>query len=377
MADFLSDNSVKELATLTNYEMGKKGRIGQPLYLAPGSNNYKAISWEAAFKKIASQLNALNNPNEAIFYTSGRTSNEAAFLYQLFVREFGTNNLPDCSNMCHESSGIALTQTVGIGKGTVTLNDFKEAEAILVLGKNPGTNHPRMLTALQQAKKHGCIIISINPIKEAGLMNFSHPKTSEGVFGKATPIPDHYLQLKINSDMALLQAIARCWLQQEEEQPGTVLDANFLARQTEGATAYLNHSRELKFTMLSDACGIAQDEIRTVAAVLASKKKIIACWAMGLTQHKNAVNTIKEVVNLLLLKGSIGNSGAGVCPVRGHSNVQGDRTMGIQQRPPEWLLNAIEKKYQFTVPRMHGCDTVAAIEAMHEGKATVFFWVGR
>jgi molybdopterin-dependent oxidoreductase alpha subunit len=374
--DFFSQNSVLDLGKLSDYEIGGKGRIAQPMFLPAGASHYQPITWNAAFTKIALELNALSSPDEAIFYTSGRTSNEAAFLYQLFVREFGTNNLPDCSNMCHESSGVALTESLGIGKGSVTLDDFYEAEVIMILGQNPGTNHPRMLTALRKAKANGATIIAINPLPETGLMGFNNPQSVAGILGVNPSLTDIFLQVKINGDMALLKAIQLLLLQEESRNPGSVLDQDFIQNRTEGYTAFADHLKAFEVEELAKISGISLAQIQETARILSAKKKIIACWAMGLTQHKNAVDTIKEVVNLLLLKGSIGKPGAGTCPVRGHSNVQGDRTMGIFERPSEKFLDAIERNFQFSPPRKHGFDVVAAIKAMHEGKAKVFFAMG-
>lgn len=375
-ANFFKKNSVSQLSMLSDYEIGKKGRLAQPMYLPKDSDFYQEITWEGAFHKIAEHLNALNNPDEAIFYTSGRTSNEAAFLYQLFVREYGTNNMPDCSNMCHESSGVALTDTLGIGKGSVKLEDFYNTEVILILGQNPGTNHPRMLSALKKAKDNGATIISINPIIETGLLNFSNPQELKGALGIKSKITDLYLQVKINGDMALLQAMVKLMLAKEDQLPGSVFDLSFIEEKTLGFKDYLAHIRTLDLNVLVAECGIPLEKIQTVANILGRKNKIIACWAMGLTQHKNSVNTIKEIVNLLLLKGSIGKPGAGTCPVRGHSNVQGDRTMGIYEKPPKSLLDNLEKVFGFNPPRKHGFDTVDSIKAMHSGKARVFFAMG-
>ncbi len=337
-ADFFAQHSVKELAALSDYEIGRKGRIAQPMYLPENGSHYQPIPWEDAFQKIATTLNGLASPDEAIFYTSGRTSNEAAFLYQLFVREYGTNNLPDCSNMCHESSGVALGESLGIGKGSVKLEDFYEAEVIIILGQNPGTNHPRMLTALQKAKANGAVIISINPLPETGLMGFNNPQQLKGMLGLSTALTDIFLPVKINGDMALLQAIALLLSEEEQSHPGNVFDLDFIKNKTEGYEAYAAHLKKQNLADLANACGIDPVQIKETAAVLKDKKKIIACWAMGLTQHRNAVDTIKEIVNLLLLKGSIGKPGAGTCPVRGHSNVQGDRTMGIYEKPSQGII---------------------------------------
>ena len=374
--DFFAGHSIDDLAMLSDYEIGKKGRIGQPMYLPEKGTHYLPISWNAAFEKIGKALNEISSPNEAIFYTSGRTSNEAAFLYQLFVREYGTNNLPDCSNMCHESSGVALGESLGIGKGSVTLSDFYEAEVIIILGQNPGTNHPRMLSALQKAKENGAIIISINPLPEAGLMGFNNPQTLKGVLGVNTTLTDIFLQVKINGDMALLQAIEALLLQEEDKNPGSVFDLDFIKKNTVGIEAFQEHLRTLDIDELIKSTGVEMSRVLEATNVLKSKQKIIACWAMGLTQHKNAVDTIKEIVNLLLLKGSIGKPGAGTCPVRGHSNVQGDRTMGIYEKPSKVFLDALKKVFHFEPPLKHGYDVVQSITAMHERKAKVFIALG-
>ncbi|MGV3504526.1 MAG: FdhF/YdeP family oxidoreductase [Adhaeribacter sp.] len=375
-ADFFARHAVAELAALSDYEIGKKGRIAEPLYLPQGGSHYQAISWDEAFQKIAAELKALDSPDEAVFYTSGRTSNEAAFLYQLFVREYGTNNLPDCSNMCHESSGVALGEALGIGKGSVKLEDFYQAEVILILGQNPGTNHPRMLSALQKAKSHGATIISINPLPETGLMGFSNPQQVKGMLGLGTALTDIFLQVKINGDMPLLQALEILLLRQEEAVPGSVFDGEFIQHHTRGYAEFKAHLEQLDLGELIRQTGLETSQIVETARVLQNKKKIIACWAMGLTQHKNAVDTIREIVNLLLLKGSIGKPGAGTCPVRGHSNVQGDRTMGIYEKPSAAFLQALEKTFSFQPPQQPGFDVVQSIQAMQAGQAKVFFALG-
>ena len=328
------------------------------------------------FVLTAGELNALASPDEAVFYTSGRTSNEAAFLYQLFIRQFGTNNLPDCSNMCHESSSVALPAVVGIGKGTVKLDDFAKAGLILILGQNPGTNHPRMLTALQAAKRAaGAVIVAINPLKEAGLLGFRNPQEIRGWIGPGTPLADHFLQVRIGGDQALLKGALKALLAREEKYPGA-LDRAFIAEKTTGFDALATVIAEVSWEAICEQSGIARDQIEQLAELVATHDRIIACWAMGLTQHKHAVATIQEVVNLLLMRGSIGKPGAGLCPVRGHSNVQGDRTMGIWERSPEWFLDALGKEFGFDPPRKHGYDTVEAIRAMKEGHAKVFFAMG-
>ncbi|HEV2353172.1 MAG TPA: FdhF/YdeP family oxidoreductase, partial [Puia sp.] len=375
-AGFFAAHSVSQLASLTDYEIGGKGRIAEPLLLSKGATHYQPVSWNEAFHLIGTTLGALASPNEAIFYTSGRTSNEAAFLYQLFAREYGTNNLPDCSNMCHESSGVALTESLGLGKGSVRLDDLYLAEVIIIMGQNPGTNAPRMLTALQKAKKNGATIISVNPLPETGLMAFSNPQQAGGILGFSTRLTDLYLPVRLNGDMALLQAIQLLLLLEERQAPGTVFDLAFIRDRTTGFEPWLQHLEQASLTGLSDACGISIALLREAANLIKGKTRIIVCWAMGLTQHTNAVDTIREIVNLLLVKGSIGKPGAGTCPVRGHSNVQGDRTVGIWERPTKQLLDSIENVFGFQPPREPGFDVVNSIRAMHDGRASVFFGMG-
>jgi molybdopterin-dependent oxidoreductase alpha subunit len=375
--EFFHEWSVAELSSRSDYWLGKQGRLTHPMILRDGATHYEPIEWDQAFQLIARQLNSLASPDEAIFYTSGRTSNEAAFLYQLFVRQFGTNNMPDCSNMCHESSGTALTETIGIGKGTVTLEDFNKAQAIFIIGQNPGTNHPRMLTALQAAKRNGCTIVHINPLPETGLERFKHPQEVFGsVFGSGTRLADLFLQVRINGDVALLQGFGKELLAREAANPGTILDQQFIEEYTSGFGEYAAALDAVKWTDITEQSSISREKIREAVDVFASSERTIFCWAMGLTQHKNAVANIQEIVNLLLLRGQIGKPGAGVCPVRGHSNVQGDRTMGIWERPTDTFLDNLAKEFQFEPPRRHGFDTVGAIRAMAEGKAKLFFALG-
>ena len=373
---FFAENSVASLSELDDFEIGKKGRISQPMYLPPGATHYQPIEWDDAFALIAGHLNGLASPNEAVFYTSGRTSNEAAFLYQLFVREFGTNNLPDCSNMCHESSGVALSDSLGIGKGSVTLDDFSKAEIILILGQNPGTNHPRMLTALQKATENGCKIISVNPLPEAGLMGFQNPQEVKGALGITAPLTELFLQIRINGDMALLKGIMKLLLAADRQSGGAVLDHAFIREHTEGYEALAAGLDAVSFETVLEGSGLAMEQLQAAADLIAGKSRIIACWAMGLTQHRNAVETIQEVVNLLLLKGSIGKPGAGTCPVRGHSNVQGDRTMGIYEKPGKPFLDKLQEVFGFAPPRAEGWDVVESIKAMHSGLGRVFIAMG-
>jgi molybdopterin-dependent oxidoreductase alpha subunit len=374
--DFFREWSVADLSRKSDYWLGKQGRITQPVVLRRGATHYEPVEWDEAFKLIAEELNALASPDEAAFYTSGRTSNEAAFLYQLFVRQFGTNNLPDCSNMCHESSGRALTETIGVGKGTVTLEDFQLAEAIFVIGQNPGTNHPRMLTSLQSAKRRGCRVVHINPLPEAGLNRFKHPQHPLDLLGGGTQLADLFLQVRVNGDVPLLKGIMKEVLEAEELRPGDVLDWKFIHERTHGFEEFARALRATNWAELVEQSGVAREEMREAARVFIESKRTIVCWAMGLTQHKNAVANIQEIVNLLLLRGQIGMPGAGACPVRGHSNVQGDRTMGIWERPADTFLDSLAREFDFEPPRRHGLDTVETIKAMHERRVKLFFAVG-
>jgi molybdopterin-dependent oxidoreductase alpha subunit len=369
-AEFFRTHSIDDLAKQSDYWHGQQGRLTEPLVLRPGTRHYEPITWDDAFKLVAEELNALASPDEAVFYTSGRTSNEAAFLYQLFVRQFGTNNLPDCSNMCHESSGTALVPTTGIGKGTVKLDDFTKTQLILILGQNPGTNHPRMLTALQAAKRAGAKIAAINPLKEAGLLAFKNPQEVRGWLGSGTPLAELYLQVRIGGDQALLKGVMRSLIARG------AIDRTFVEAKTDGFDAFAAALDGVTWEQITAQSGIAREQVERLAELVAANERIIACWAMGLTQHKHAVATIQEIVNLLLLRGSIGKPGAGLCPVRGHSNVQGDRTMGIFEKPAAHFLDALDREFNFRAPRKHGFDTVEAIRAMRDGRAKVFFALG-
>ncbi|MFT6147780.1 MAG: molybdopterin-dependent oxidoreductase alpha subunit [Saprospiraceae bacterium] len=373
--DFFAQYSVEEISNWSDFKIGRSGRLTHPMILEENATHYKPISWEDAFALIGKQLKALDSPDEGIFYTSGRSSNEAAFLYGLFARAFGTNNMPDCSNMCHESSGVALSQTVGIGKGSVTLDDLYKAEVVMVIGQNPGTNHPRMLSALQKCKQNGGSIINVNPLSEAGLKKFKNPQHVGDYFTGGTALTDVFLQVKINQDVPLLKAIMKKLALLEDEN-GNVFDKKFIAEQTQGFEEMM---AELDGHILSDLVtqsGVEEAEIDKAVQLLATKKRIIICWAMGLTQHKNGVENIKECVNLLLAKGSIGIEGGGTCPVRGHSNVQGDRTVGIVEKTSKELSDAIGKSFGFTPPSKHGYDVVHCVQAMHRGDAKIFVALG-
>ncbi len=372
---FFAKHSIADLRAQSDYWLGQQGRLTHPMIVRPGGTHYEEISWDEANKIIGENLNALNSPNDAAFYTSGRTSNEAAFLYQLFVRMYGTNNLPDCSNMCHESSGVALSKTVGIGKGSVTLDDLYKADLILIFGQNPATNHPRMLSSLERAKANGAKVVSINPLKEIGLVKFKNPQTVKGVIGGGTVISDLYLQVRINEDVALLKA-AMIKLYERAKTNPDILDEEFIANKTAGYEEFKADLDQQDLASLVARTGLPESEIDAFVDLLAAKKNVITCWGMGLTQHVNGVDNIQEVVNLLLMKGSIGKPGAGTCPVRGHSNVQGDRTMGIAERPSKELLNKISENFGFTPPQEDGYSVIGAIKAMHEEKVKVFIGMG-
>ena len=368
--NFFKKHSIEELLTWSDYKLNSSGRLTQPMVLREGSSHYERIDWDDAIGMIAERLKSLDEANRAVFYTSGRTSNEAAFLYQAFVRMYGTNNLPDCSNMCHESSGKALSKTIGIGKGTVTLNDFDHADLILVIGQNPGTNHPRMLSALESAKKNGAKIVSINPLFEAGLQRFKHPQ--DYMKGKlaSTQLADINIPVRVGGDAALLQAISKIIIENGE------INDDFINEHCLDYDGFKKQLDSVKLDELSHQCGIPMAQINRLAHMCIQSTSTIACWAMGLTQHRNGVQVIQEVVNLMLLGGHIGKKGAGLCPVRGHSNVQGDRTMGIWEAPPEEFLDRLENGLGFKMPREHGFDVVHSIRAMEQGNVDVFFCMG-
>jgi molybdopterin-dependent oxidoreductase alpha subunit len=381
--DFFREHSLDDLRQRSDFWLGQQGRLTQPMVKRAGATHYEAISWGDAFKLIATELNALPTPNAAAFYTSGRTSNEAAFLYQLFVRQFGTNNLPDCSNMCHESSGEALSEVIGIGKGCVTLHDLEHTDAIFIIGQNPGTNHPRMLSSLQRAKAEGAKIVSINPMPEIGNFRFKNPQDLKNplrlpgfLFGQGTEVSDLWLPIRINGDIGVLKGIMKEMLVAEERNPGTVFDRDFIRDFTFGFDAFIADLRATSWDDVLVSSGVTRDQIRAAAEIAMKAQRIICCWAMGLTQHRNAVATIQEIMNFLLLGGNIGRPGAGPCPVRGHSNVQGDRTMGVWERMNDKFMKKLGDEFHFTPPKEHGHDTVETIKEMHRGHIRVFFAMG-
>ncbi len=371
---FWAEHSLHDLQEKSEYWLGMQGRLVEPVYKPAGSDHYRPVSWPEAFRMIAAKLNGLDSPDQAAFYTSGRASNEAAFAYQLFARAYGTNNLPDCSNMCHESTGWAMGMTVGIGKSTVSYDDFAKSDLIIIIGQNPGTNHPRMLTALEEAKDAGAQIVAINPLPEAGLRRYKNPQRVRGVIGHGTEIADQFLQIRLGGDMALLQAVSKRVLDAEDAAPGTVLDQAFLDEHCHGLTELRQHLSELDEQMVLAATGLRAAQIDELAKRYLAADRVIITWAMGVTQQKKGIDTVKEIINLLLLRGNIGKPGAGASPIRGHSNVQGDRTMGIWEQMPPAFLNALQAEFGFNPPREHGVDAVYGVRAMRDGKLKV--WVG-
>ena len=373
--EFFKRHSVEELSQCSDFELNRFGRVIEPMVLRPGKVHYEPIGWHEAFELISSELQRLSTPNEAIFYTSGRSSNEAAFLYGMFARAFGTNNMPDCSNMCHESSGVALSQTLGIGKGSVKLEDIYGAEVVIVAGQNPGTNHPRMLSALEKCKENGGKIISINPLAESGLINFKNPQRIKGMLGSGEDLADIHLQVKINQDIPLVKSMIKK-LADLDQSNGLVFDHEFIDTYVQGYESLMEDIQTYDLQKLIALSGIQEGRIDEAVQLLASKSKIVVCWAMGLTQHKNGVATIQEYINLLLLKGAVGKPHAGTCPVRGHSNVQGDRSVGIMHYVDENLNKRIEKHLGFVPPSKQGYDTVGAMKAMNDGEGKVFLCLG-
>ena len=369
---FFKTHSVEQLANHDDYWLGQQGRLTHPMILRPGSTHYEPVDWDVAFETIAAELRQLESPDQAIFYTSGRTSNEAAFAYQLMVRAFGTNNLPDCSNMCHEPTSVALQEAIGIGKGSVTFEDFDETDLVIVVGQNPGTNHPRMLTTLEEVKRRGAHIIAVNPLPEAGLIRFKNPQRARGLVGRGTKLADVHLPVRLGGDQALFRWLCRKVLDEGE---GAGLDPSFVNEFTEGFAEFQG-ALSGDFKDLSNDIGVTPAELEAAWSIVRSAKKIIICWAMGVTQHRDAVATIRDIANFALLTGNIGRPGAGLSPIRGHSNVQGDRTMGVWDKPSPAMLHAIETRFGFEPPRHHGFDAVASLEALRDGRASVVVCMG-
>ncbi|WP_418960335.1 FdhF/YdeP family oxidoreductase [Streptomyces tritici] len=371
-ADFFRRYPVSELSRRSDLWLNQQGRLTEPMVKRPDADHYEPISWHDAIGLLADELKALDSPDEAVFYTSGRVSNEAAFVLQLFARAFGTNNLPDCSNLCHESSGFALHETLGTGKGTVSLEDIHHADLIFVVGQNPGTNHPRQLSALEQAKLNGARIIAVNTLPEAGLLRFKNPQKARGVIGRGVRIADLFLHIRSGGDLALFQGVNRLLVEAEDARPGTVLDHDFIRADTSGFEEFAEHARGVAWDDILTATGLTRDQIENVRDEVLRSERVIVCWAMGVTQQRHGVPTIREIVNFLLLRGNLGKAGAGACPVRGHSNVQGDRTMGVWEQMPDSFLDALRDEFGFEPPRTHGLDSVNSIKAMREGRIKVF-----
>ena len=375
--DFFARHSVQDLRSLSDHELERSGRLTEPMHLAPGAEHYAPISWGDALELTARHLKAMPSPDHAAFYTSGRASNEAAFLYQLLARRLGTNNLPDCSNMCHESSGTALTETIGIGKGVVSLSDITDhAELIVIVGQNPGTNHPRMLSALETAKRRGARIVTINPLPEAGLTRFKNPQKVRGVLGPGTVLADRFIPVRLSGDLALFTGVNKSLLELEERGGSPVIDREFIAQYCDGFEEACAGWRDASWSSIEELSGIARPDIEAFVDDVVAARSVVVCWAMGITQHRDAVATIREIVNFLLLRGNIGRPGAGPSPIRGHSNVQGDRTMGIWEKMPDAFLDRLGEEFFFDPPRAHGYDTVNTIRAMRDGDIDVFVALG-
>lgn len=379
--EVIGAHTVSWWAEQSDHTLEHQGRLTEPMVYNPTTDRYQRVAWDDAFALVARELQALPDPNLASFYTSGRTSNEAAFLYQLFVREYGTNNFPDCSNMCHEPSGSALKPTIGVGKGTVTLHDFEQADLILIFGQNPGTNHPRMLGELREAAKRGARIVSVNPLRERGLERFANPQSvAEMATLGSTPISSHYVQIRIGGDFAFIKGLCKLVLEADLHAKlnglDPIVDSAFIAEHTTGFDTFMQDVLDEDWAVIELESGLSKAQIDAVASQYISAERVIACWGMGITQHQHSVATIQMILNLLMLRGNLGRPGAGVCPVRGHSNVQGDRTMGIFEKPTPAFLDRLGQVFGFEPPRSHGFDTVGTIEAMLDGRCKVFFAMG-
>jgi molybdopterin-dependent oxidoreductase alpha subunit len=374
--DFFARHSIPDLLKQSDFWLDQQGRLTHPMVRRKGADHYQAVSWDDAFAMTARALRALDSPNQAAFYTSGRASNEAAFLYGLFVRQLGTNNLPDCSNMCHESSGAGLTETIGVGKATVTIGDFAHADAIFVIGQNPGTCHPRMLTELQKAARNGCKIVSVNPLAETGMIRFKNPQEPINMLGPGTPIACLFLPVRVNGDVALLKGIMKEMLDADRQSAREKLAHDFIAHHTEGFDAFVADVEQESWERILQDSGVSRELIREAAQIALGAERMICCWAMGITQHENGIANVQSIVNFALLRGQIGRRGAGLCPVRGHSNVQGDRTVGIWEKMSPKFLDALGKEFAFEPPRADGLDTVHTIHAMYERRVKVFVALG-
>jgi molybdopterin-dependent oxidoreductase alpha subunit len=378
--DFFAAHTVRELEQHSDYWLEEQGRLTEPMRYDAASDHYVPIAWEEAFALIGRELRALDTPDHAEFYTSGRTSNEAAFLYQLFVRRFGTNNFPDCSNMCHEPTSVGLPESIGIGKGTVILDDFSNADAIFVIGQNPGTNSPRMMTELHNASRRGVPIVVLNPLRERALERFAAPQDPiEMATLSSTRIASEYCQVSVGGDVAALKGIMKLVLEAHDTAVQTgapILDVAFIEQHTHGFSAFAEDLRRTSWDDILRVSGLSREQIGRVATIYMKASAVIVCYGMGITQHRHGSENVQQLVNLLLLRGNFGKPGAGICPVRGHSNVQGDRTVGIDEKPKPELLDRIEKVFGFRPPRTHGHTVVDAVAAMIDGRAKVFIGLG-
>ncbi|MDF0533274.1 FdhF/YdeP family oxidoreductase [Shewanella sp. A32] len=377
---FFAEHSVNWLNKQSDYWLEFQGRLSEPVSYNAATDHYEAISWDDAFAFIAQHLNALDNPDQAEFYTSGRASNEAAFLYQLFARRYGTNNFPDCSNMCHEATSVGLAEAIGVGKGTTRIEDFEKADAIFLFGQNPGTNHPRMLETLASAYKRGARIVAFNNLKERGLERFTNPQDPlEMLSNGYTPTTSDYFIPKLGGDMAAVRGMVKVLLARHRDavaSGNTVFDLPFIEQHTQGIDAYLAQVDATSWQQIEQQSGLSQQQITQAADIYQAADSVIVTWAMGVTQHKHSVQTIQELVNLQLLFGQVGKEGAGLCPVRGHSNVQGDRTVGINEKPTAAFLDKMEQVFGFAPPRKPGHGVVAALEALRRGDSKVFIGLG-
>jgi molybdopterin-dependent oxidoreductase alpha subunit len=380
--EFFAQHSIVDLSAQSDYWLNQQGRLISPMVRHANATHYQPITWPDAFAMIADQLNRLDSPDQACFYTSGKTTNEPAFLLQLFARQFGTNNLPDCSNMCHESSGVAMVETLGVGKGAATLEDMENTDLIFIFGNNPGTNHPRMLTSLQKAKDHGAKIIVVNPLPEVGMMRVTNPNPQDypnplqlpfALLGKGQALADLYLPVRVNGDVAAIKGILKDLFDRERSGHTSAIDHEFIQTYTEGFEALLADVEATSWEEIEENSGLTRNELRVTADMYAASKKTICAWCLGVTQHRNGVDNVSMIVNLLLVGGNLGRPGAGTVCVRGHSNVQGDRTMGIWERPPKAFLETLGKEFNFEPPQKWGYDTVETLHAMFDGDIKVFF----
>jgi molybdopterin-dependent oxidoreductase alpha subunit len=380
--EFFARYSIEELAAKSDYWLNEQGRLTSPMVRRANATHYQPITWPEAFAMIAQELNGLDSPDQASFYTSGKTTNEPAFLLQLFARQFGTNNLPDCSNMCHESSGVAMVETLGVGKGAATLEDMESTELIFIFGNNPGTNHPRMLTSLQKAKDQGAKIIAVNPLPEVSLMRVKNPNPQDypnplelpiALLGKGQALADLYLPVRVNGDVAAIKGILKELFEREKAGRASGIDREFIQTYTEGFEALRADAEAASWVEIEEESGLTRNQLNTAAEMYANSKKTICAWCLGVTQQRNGVDNVSMIVNLLLVGGNIGRPGAGTVCVRGHSNVQGDRTMGVWERPPKPFLEALKKEFNFEPPQKWGYDTVETMHAMFDGDVKVFF----